>query len=105
MWFRSLSGLTAELSAFALPPAMILTLLPALSVLLSLQRAVLGNAHTTAPITWSTAIEVAGIVAALAALIVGLDVVGATAAAIAFIAGRVAGNLYLVPPCARAVRP
>jgi hypothetical protein len=104
VWFRGLSGLSAELTAFALPPAMILTLLPALSVLLSLQRAVLVNAHTTAPITWSTAIEVAGIVLALAALIVGLDMVGATAAAIAFIAGRVAGNLYLVPPCARVLR-
>jgi Na+-driven multidrug efflux pump len=104
VWFRGLSGLSAELTGFALAPARILTLLPALSVLLSLQRAVLVHGRTTAPITWSTAIEVVGIVLALVLLIVGLDVVGATAAALAFIAGRVAGNLYLVPPYAR-VRP
>ena len=102
VWFRQLSGLSAELTAFALPPARILVVLPALSVALSWQRAVLVNARRTAPITWSTALEVGGIVTALAACTLGLDMVGATAAAVAFLAGRVAGNLSLIPPVAAA---
>jgi len=40
----------------------------------------------------------------LFALIQGLNVVGVTAAAIAFVAGRVGSNSYLVPPCLRVLR-
>lgn len=101
VWYRDVSGLTAELTAFAILPTRILVLLPALSILLSMQRAVLVHGRTTTPITWSTVIEVGGILAALALLIGGLDLVGVTAAAIAIIAGRLGGNLYLVAPCAR----
>lgn len=104
VWFRQLSGLSAELTAFALPPARILAVLPALSVILSWQRAVLVNTGHTAPITWSTALEVVGIVTMLVACTVGLGMIGATAAAVAFIAGRIVGNLYLVPPVAAARR-
>ena len=41
LWFETISGLSAELARFALPPTRILTVLPALSVLLSLQRGLL----------------------------------------------------------------
>ena len=104
LWFRTLSGLTEELTRFALPPARILTLLPALSVLLSFQRAMLVHARRTTPLIWATFAEVMGIIAALLVLINRFDVVGATAAAIAFIAGRLAGNLWLGPPCVRVAK-
>ncbi len=54
----------------------------------------------TGHITVATAIEVGGILLMLAALIGWVDVIGATAAAIAFLSGRLGGNLYLVKPCA-----
>jgi Na+-driven multidrug efflux pump len=101
VWFRGVSGLSPELTEFAIVPTRILTLLPALSVLLSLQRAILVHDRNTAPITWSTVVEVVGIAVVLALMIRWLDVVGATAAAIAYLAGRVAGVLVLVPPLAR----
>jgi Na+-driven multidrug efflux pump len=104
IWFRDVSNLSADLVALALAPTRILTLLPALSVLLSLQRAFLVAERKTAPITWATLIEIGGIVAGLVLLIGGLDLVGATAAALAFIFGRVAGNLYLTPPCLRVLQ-
>ena len=104
LWFHELSGLSAELTRLALVPARILALLPAFSVLLSVQRAILVHARETAPITWATAIEIGGIALALALCIGPLDMVGATAAAIAFLAGRWGGNLYLLPPCAAALR-
>lgn len=104
IWYRDVSGLTPELARFALPPTRILVILPALSVLLSLQRAVLVHGRRTGPVTGATVVEVAGIVAVLAAAVRGFDAVGAVAAATALLAGRLAGNLYLVPPCAAVVR-
>ena len=104
VWFEIVSGLTPELSAFAIPPTRILAVIPALSVLLSFQRAILMNGRYTKPITAATIIEVSGILASLLALTQGLLLIGATAAAIAFIAGRVGANAYLVPSCLRVVR-
>jgi len=104
VWFRDISNLGEGLIAFALAPTRILTLLPALSVLLSLQRAILVADRKTAPLTWGTLVEIAGIVIGLVLLIGGLDLIGATAAALAFILGRIAGNLYLAPPCLRVLR-
>jgi Na+-driven multidrug efflux pump len=104
VWFRTISGLSAELTAFALTPARILVLLPALSVMLSLQRAILVHGRNTAPITWATALEIGGIVAALWFGTAGMDLVGATAAAIAFIAGRLLCNAALIRPSRSAVK-
>ena len=63
VWFITVSGLTPELAAFAVTPTRILTPLPALSVLLSFQRAALVQGRRTRPITVATAIEVATIAA------------------------------------------
>ncbi len=104
LWFRTLSGLSDELTRFALLPARILALLPAFSVLLSIQRAILVHGRDTTPVTWATALEIGGIALTLAVGIGPLDLVGATAAAIAFIVGRWGANLYLAPPCAAVVR-
>ncbi|MFO7587689.1 MAG: hypothetical protein R6X22_06405 [Gemmatimonadota bacterium] len=101
VWFETISGLTPELSAFALTPARILVPIPALSVLLSFQRAVLMQGRRTRPITVATAIEVATIALlfVLAGWVAGL--VGATAAFLAFLGGRICSTAYLVPSAAR----
>ncbi len=97
-WFETVSGLSRELANFAITPTQIMVLLPATSVLLSLQRGILVEGRFTRPITWATVIEVGVIVLVLLALTRGLHMIGATAAAIAFVAGRVAGSGYLVAP-------
>ena len=98
VWFSYLSGLTPELTAFARVPAMLLVPLPALSVWLSVQRAVLVQGRSTKAITVATAIEVTGIAVIFATLGWGLDLVGVTAAVISFAGGRAAANLFLRRP-------
>ena len=95
VWFGTISGLSPELIGFALVPARLLVPLPALSVLLSLQRAVLIQGRRTHPITMATSIEVAGIAILFVIFGWGLDLVGVTAAFIGFLGGRLAGVLYL----------
>ena len=79
-------------------------MLPLLSVGLSLQRALLVHGRLTAPITWATAAEVIGILVILEICISVFGMVGATAAGVAFIGGRLVSNLLLLPPCARVLR-
>ncbi len=95
LWLRGVSGLTPELAAFADTPLRILILMPALSVLLSWQRAVRVAARATGQVSWASAIEVAGIALVLA-VTVSAGWTGATAAAAAYMAGRAAANLYLL---------
>ncbi len=97
-WFEGLSGLSPALAAFARPPARVLAVLPALAVLLSTQRGLLVHARRTGPITQATLIELGGIVAVLLVGIGRFELSGATLAAVAFLIGRVGGNLYLSPP-------
>ncbi len=97
VWFGTVSGLSAELTGFALLPARILTLMPLLSVVLSMQRALLVNRRTTGPVTWAAVLEVSGIFVVLLMAVHSGNWVGATAAAVAFMIGRLAGNLYLLP--------
>jgi hypothetical protein len=97
VWFQTISGLDSELYHFALLPARMLIPLPALSVLLSLQRGVLMQSRHTRPITWATIAEIATIAAILFVLVVPLEAVGAVAAAAAFLGGRFLGNLLLMP--------
>jgi hypothetical protein len=104
VWFVTVSGLSPELAAYALIPARILVPLPALSVLLSLQRAILVQGRRTRPITGATATEVAVVAILFTLLGWGAGMVGVTAAFLAFLGGRVAGNLYLLPGCRQALR-
>ena len=97
IWFEVVSGLEPELGRFALTPTRILVLIPGLAVLLSLQRAVLVKSRHTLMVTVATVVEVTGIVAVLAVAILGLDLVGAVAAALALLLGRLAANLTLAP--------
>ena len=104
VWFGYVSGLTPELTAFALVPVKILVPIPALSVLLALERAVLIQARTTHPITIATSIEVACIAVLFVALGWGIDLVGVTAAFLAFLGGRTASVLYLMRSATETIR-
>jgi hypothetical protein len=104
LWFRDLSGLSPQLAAFALVPTQLLVLMPATSVLLNFQRSVLVATRRTAPITLATAIEVIFIIITLAVAIIVFDAVGAVAAAVAILTGRLAANAWLTPPMLRAIR-
>ncbi len=104
VWFHDISGLTQELTRFSLTPARILSLLPGLSVLLSFERSIMVNHETTKHITIATAIEILSIFTLLMISIQGLFLVGAIAAAISMSSGRLLANVYLLFPCARALR-
>ena len=104
VWFHEVSGLTLELSAFALPPVRILAVVPALSVVVAIERGLLVLAHRTRSITWSTLIDVTTVGIVLTVTIHGLDLVGATAAAVAVLSGRLVGTLCLLTPSLSVMR-
>lgn len=104
VWFITVSGLTPDLAAFAIPPTRILVALPALSVLLSFQRAILVQGRRTRPITVATALEVAGVAVFFTALGWGAELVGVTAAVLAFVGGRCLSVGYLLGGMRRALR-
>ena len=105
VWFEDVSGLSPELAAFALLPAQILALLPAGSVWICFQRAVLVHARQTAPITWAGIFEVAVVVVLLTVTTQVLSWVGAVGAATAIVGGRLAGVLFLLAFTTRVVCP
>ena len=102
-WFETASGLSPDLAGIAILPTIILVPIPLMSVILSYQRGILVNAHVTRPITWATVIEVAVVAVGFPILAWGIGIVGVTAAVIAFVVGRLAGNVYLIRPCVRVV--
>ena len=103
-WFETLSGLTPELAAFAVFPARAVAFLPGLTVLLTLQRAILVNVRRTHAITVATALEVGFIGVAFAVLGWGFDLVGVSAAFASFVVGRVVANAYLAVRCRQVTR-
>ncbi|HSW29399.1 MAG TPA: hypothetical protein VLH75_07965 [Longimicrobiales bacterium] len=104
LWFETLSGLTPELASFAMFPAQVIALLPALTVLLTLQRAILVNVRRTRPVTMATGLEVAFIGISFVTLGWGLGVVGVSAAFTSLMLGRVVANAYLAVLCREVVR-
>ncbi len=104
LWFTVLSGLTPELTSFALVPARIIVPLPFLSVLLSFQRAILVEGRRTQHITWASVIEVTTVAVLFLTLGFRFEVVGATAAFTAFLGGRLLSTIYLAPGCASVLR-
>lgn len=103
LWFNKVSGLSIELTRFALTPTRILCLIPALSVVIAFQRAILVTHKKTTPVTVGTAIEVSGIFVILLLTLQGLGLIGAVGAALALITGRVLANIYLFRPCTQAL--
>ncbi len=103
-WFQTVAGLPPELVKLALAPARLAAILPALSVLMSFQRALLVSSRLTRPLTGGTALEVAAVALVLSVAIFKYDLMGAVAATLAVVLGRIAGNLYLTRPCVEAMR-
>ena len=95
-WFVTVSGLSESLSEFAQLPLMIMFFFPALSVLISVQRGILVSDKNTKPVTMGTITEFLIIVVTLIILINFLDLEGAVAVTIAFVAGRLSANMYLM---------
>jgi hypothetical protein len=98
IWLEDVSGLSPSLARFALWPARVLALLPALDYLLSFQRSRLVLARRTRRITAATAVEAAAILAVLLLGVRAFGAVGALAATSAMLAGRLAGNAFLLLP-------
>lgn len=99
VWFRDVSGLSPELSDFAILPLRIFATIPFFSMQLAYQRAILVFGRATRSVTLSTMIEVATIVLVLYLTIHVLDWVGVIAAVVALLAGRVVGNAYMMYAC------
>ncbi len=103
IWFHNISGLSIQLAELSILPAIIVSILPALTFLISVQRAVLVYVRKTSPLTTATIIEVVIILIVLFVGIKIFDLVGVLAAAIAYIIGRIIANIYLIFPYNRAV--
>ncbi len=58
----------------------------------------------TRDVTWATVLELTGVGAMLAIGIYRLDLIGAVAASVAMLTGRVIGTVSLVLPCLRVLR-
>lgn len=97
LWYGTVSGLSPDLAAAAVIPTRVLVPLPALSVLLSFQRALLVQERNTRPITVATAVEVVGIALLFPVFGWGVGLMGVTSATLAFLGGRIAGVLFLLP--------
>jgi hypothetical protein len=95
VWFRTISGLSDTLASFSILPTRLLLLLPATEFLLSMQRSILILSRRTTPITIATLVEALGVVAVLLVCIGSFNMVGAVAASVAILLGRLASNGYL----------
>ena len=104
IWLYDVSGLSIELTNFATLPIIIMAVMPALTFLISFQRAVLVHERNTKQITYATIIEVSGIVITLFTMIYFFNTVGAVAATASYILGRIAANVFLMFPYSKAVR-
>jgi O-antigen/teichoic acid export membrane protein len=103
-WFITVSGLSDSLSNLARLPLMIMFFFPALTVLISIQRGLLVSSKYTKPVTTGTITEFITIVILLFILIKLFGMIGAVAATISFVAGRIAANIYLMPSSIRSLR-
>ncbi len=104
-WYATVSGLPAELVSLAIMPLQIMALFPALTVAIGYQRALLINAGVTVPVTVATAMEASGIFTILALLVLYSGLPGVTAAAIAYLLGRLLALMYLCWPCKAVLNP
>ncbi len=99
VWFRDVSGLSPELSLFAVLPLRIFSTIPFFSMQLAYQRAILVFGRATRSITLSTMIEVTTIVVVLYLTVHVLDWIGVVAAVVSLLTGRIVGNAYMMYAC------
>lgn len=103
LWLEGVSGLSQSLAVFAHLPLMIMSFFPAMTVLISFERAILVKNKHTKTITIGTATEFISIIIVLGICIKYFDLIGAVAATIAFVIGRMAACAYLFPPVLKAL--
>ncbi len=103
-WFNNVSGLSLELSRFALLPTKILTLTPALMVLLTFLRAILVNNRKTKQITIATAIELMTVIVLLVFTTQIFGMIGAVGAAVSLAVARIMASAYLMFPSVKVIK-
>ncbi|MEN8251552.1 MAG: hypothetical protein ABFS32_21690, partial [Bacteroidota bacterium] len=96
IWFHDISGLSVELTQLSILPAIVVSIMPGLTFLISVQRAIQVYARNTSPLTIATIIEVVSIITILFVGIKMFDLIGVLAAAIAYVSGRLLANIYLI---------
>lgn len=96
VWYGTVSGLSPELTAFALLPGALLVLLPLLESVLSYERGVLVRSHKTTPISVAVGVQLAVTCAIFALLLLVLKMVGAVAVGPALTAGYASGVAVLL---------
>jgi len=97
-WFNNVSGLSVELSKFALLPTQILSLMPAFMVLLTFLRAIMVNSRKTKQITIATSIELMTVIVLLVLTTQIFGMIGAVGAAVSMAIARMLANGYLIFP-------
>jgi len=103
-WFNNVSGLSLELSKFALLPTKILTLTPAMMVLLTFLRSLMVNSRKTKQITIATAIELMTVIVFLVFTTRVFGMIGAVGAAVSLAIARMLANGYLLFPSISVLR-
>jgi len=96
-WMHDISGLQPSLAAFSYAPVKVLIIMPALSVWISFQRAVLVVSRNTSPITTATAIEVSLAIIIMFYVVFYSPLSGVLGASIALLFGRSGSIAYLLP--------
>lgn len=104
IWLRDVSGLTPELARFALIPLRIVFILPATEVFLAFMRGHLVKAGRTWPLVAGVGAQIAAVLGTLYLTVGPLQMVGATAASVAQLAGYAFGTLILGFSVGRVVR-
>lgn len=96
-WYTTVSGLSLELSQFAVSPTRILFLWPAIEVWLALQRGLLVSFNNTGIVTWAIVLESVIILLVLFAGIHWFSLIGIFAATAALLFGKIVGTIFLIP--------
>ncbi|MFW7378995.1 MAG: hypothetical protein ACOH5I_09340 [Oligoflexus sp.] len=95
LWLNGVAGLDENLANFAKLPLQILIPTPVLTLVLCWHRSRLIHLNHTSPITSASSLELAGIACILALAIGVFDLVGAVAASVALMGGRLLTIGYL----------
>jgi hypothetical protein len=103
-WYQTVSGLSPEMVSFGITPTRLLFIIPGFTVWIAFQRGIQVVARNTQPVIIATAIELLGIVFCLYVGIIVFDLIGAIAAASAFMVGRTAADLFLIASNRRVLR-
>lgn len=96
IWYRQVSGLSPDLAAFSVVPGALLSLLPFLESILSLERGALVREHRTAPIGIAVGAQLTVTTVVFVLMVLILKIVGAMAVGPALTAGYLTGVVVLM---------